>query len=134
MERAVEASDDGDVIAAVVRSYIGIVMGPSGWAGLLKADRSTLPEDVETAQREYVAHWAQLIPLPGYQALVLVHAALTFINDFSRTPHLNAQHNIQAVSERLALAVLDVDAAVIKPRTLFQAEAGEVLRGRSPAT
>jgi AcrR family transcriptional regulator len=115
-ERALrEASDAADALDRLVRSYVDTVLRSDNLMALFTADSIGMAErdarELVRVQRAYVAEWVTLVvelaPAIGErEARIGVHAALTVVNDLTRTPRLAARPGIAAELAGLAGCLL----------------------------
>lgn len=99
-------SEAWPALCDVVAGYVGLTMH---WAGLRAGLTGEGDVDLvsRAAQREYVAEWVALLrrsrpELEEVVARILVHAALTIVDDLARTPHIRRSatfaENVTAVT------------------------------------
>jgi AcrR family transcriptional regulator len=115
-ERALgEAADPADALNRLVRSYVDTVLRSNNLLAVFVTEAVGLTErdakELLRAQRAYVAEWVRLLqasePAMGErEARITVHAALTIVNDLTRTPRIATRPGIAAELARLAGAVL----------------------------
>jgi AcrR family transcriptional regulator len=115
-ERALaEATDPGDALHRLVVSYVDTVLRTGNLMALFASESISMAErdakELLRIQRSYVAEWVKLLgeTAPGLaerEARITVHAALTIINDLTRTPRIAARPGIAAELVGLAGAVL----------------------------
>jgi AcrR family transcriptional regulator len=115
-DRAAEsASGPEDALAKLVRSYVDIVLRSDNLMMLYTDPVVDLPDrdarELRRLQRSYVARWVRLLceVSPGLDtpaARIIVHAALTIVNDLGRTPRVTSRPGIDDELTRLAITVL----------------------------
>ncbi|MFC4855101.1 TetR/AcrR family transcriptional regulator [Actinophytocola glycyrrhizae] len=97
-------------------SYVDTVLRSDNIMATFANELRNLPErdrkDLVRLQRHYVGHWYRLLrtvapELPEPDAKVVVHVALTIVNDLARTPKLLRRPRIAAELTELAVTVLD---------------------------
>lgn len=100
----------------LVESYVDTVLRSDNIMATFANELRNLPErdrkDLVRLQRHYVSHWYDLLrqqspSLPEQDAKVVVHVALTIVNDLVRTPRLLKRPRIAAELTELAVTVLD---------------------------
>ncbi len=116
-ERAVsDAADPRAALRALVTSYVDTVLRSDNIMATFANELRNLPDpdrkELVRLQRTYVAEWVRqlraLAPdLPEPDARVVVHAALTIINDLARTPRIVTRPGIATELSELAVTVLD---------------------------
>ncbi len=116
-ERAIEGADDPHhALRALVASYVDTVLRSDNIMATFATELANLPEpdrkELVRLQRAYVAQWVRLLRTsaphqPEPDARVVVHAALTIVNDLARTPRVMARSRIAAELSGLAATVLD---------------------------
>jgi len=116
-ERAVsDAADPRAALRALVTSYVDTVLRSDNIMATFANELRNLPDpdrkELVRLQRTYVAEWVRqlraLAPdLPEPDARIVVHAALTIINDLARTPRLVTRPGIATELSELAVTVLD---------------------------
>jgi AcrR family transcriptional regulator len=116
-ERALASSPDPRTAQrALVSSYVDTLLRSDHLMATFAGELRNLPDkdrkDLVRVQRIYVADWVRLLRavatgLSEQDAKVVVHAALTIVNDLARTPRLLARPRIAAELTELAMAVLD---------------------------
>ncbi|HEU5108896.1 MAG TPA: TetR/AcrR family transcriptional regulator [Micromonosporaceae bacterium] len=109
------ATGPDDAMARLVRSYVDIVLRSDNLLAVFVTESVDMAErdakELVRVQRAYVAQWVRL-PLeiaPGLaerEARITVHAALTIVNDLTRTPRVAARPAIAAELAALAETVL----------------------------
>jgi AcrR family transcriptional regulator len=101
---------------ALVSSYVDTMLRSDQLMTTFAGELRNLPDkdrrDLVRLQRAYVADWVRLLRavatgLSEQDAKVVVHAALTIVNDLARTPRLLTRPRIAAELTELAMAVLD---------------------------
>ena len=95
-------------VDTVLRSDNIMATSPTSWRNLPERDRKELVR----LQRAYVAEWLPpaafaTSELSEQDAKVVVHAALTIVNDLARTPRLLTRPRIAAELIELAVTVLN---------------------------
>lgn len=115
-QRAVsEAADPVDALNRLVRSYVDTVLRSDDLLTVFASMPTSIPDrdakELLRLQRSYVSEWVRLVlasapGTPEREARLTVHAALTIINDLSRTPRLVARPRIATELTGLATAVL----------------------------
>ena len=115
-----EAADPADALRRLVSSYVDTVLSSGNLMAIFASESINLAErdarELLRVQRSYVAEWVKLLletapALDERAARITVHAALTIINDLSRTPRIAARPGIAAELAGLATAVLSSAAA-----------------------
>ena len=110
-----QASNAGDALQAVLRSYIQLALTHHDLIGSLVTEVMNLPSEqrreIRRLQHDYVAEWVRLLmevrpELTEAEARFLVHGALTTVNDVARTGHLRHLRGIAAELQALAQAIL----------------------------
>jgi AcrR family transcriptional regulator len=100
----------------LVRSYVDIVWRSEDLLSVFASEFAHVPErdrkELVRVQRSYVAGWVTLLrtlapALPEPEARIAVHAALTIVNDLTRTPRIAARPGLVGELAGLAVAVLD---------------------------
>lgn len=114
--RAIEdAATPAEALAGLVRSYVDIVVRSEDLLSVFASETVELPDrdrkEMVRVQRAYVAEWVTLLrtvapALPEPEARIAVHAALTIVNDLTRTPRIIARPGLVSELTGLALAVL----------------------------
>lgn len=105
----------GEALRSLVESYTYTVLRSDNIMANFANELANLPErdrkELVRLQRAYVAEWVRqvraLSELPENEAKVVVHAALTVVNDLARTPRLLTRPRIAAELVELAVAVLN---------------------------
>lgn len=115
-ERALRRSaNETEALQRLTESYVRVLTGSPELLVSLSVPGANIPEqdraDLIRAQRDYVARWVDLLMaarpgLPGREATITVHAALTIANDFTRTRRLAARPRLAAELVALMTAVL----------------------------
>jgi AcrR family transcriptional regulator len=115
-ERALgEADGPGNALDRLVRSYVDTVLRSDDLLAVFTTESVAMAErdakELLRVQRAYVAEWVRLLvatapALAEREARITVHAALTIVNDLTRTPRLAARPGIAAELVDLARAVL----------------------------
>jgi AcrR family transcriptional regulator len=115
-ERALgEATGPDDAMARLVRSYVDIVLRSDNLMAVFVSESVSMAErdakELVRVQRDYVAQWVRLLvqSAPGLterEARITVHAALTIVNDLTRTPRVAARPAVAAELAALAGTVL----------------------------
>lgn len=112
------ATNAEDALRRLVRSYVDTVLRSDDLIAVYTAELVNLPErdgkELRVLQREYVTEWVRLLRevRPGMSdpaARVVVHAALTIVNDLPRTGRVNGRATLAAELAALAAAVLVAD-------------------------
>lgn len=107
------AATPKQALSRLVSAYIGFALDHHDLLGVLVAEVTNLPTGVRLgvtgAQHDYVAEWVRLASLAHPEMDVVevrfrVHAALTVVNDVTRTTHLRERSGI--ADELLRVAVL----------------------------
>ncbi|HEU5475136.1 MAG TPA: TetR/AcrR family transcriptional regulator [Actinophytocola sp.] len=110
-----EAADQDDAMTRLIRSYVDIVLRSDNLMSVFVTESVNMAErdakELVRVQRAYVAEWVRLLTeiAPGLaerEARITVHAALTIVNDLTRTPRLAARPGIAAELAALAGTVL----------------------------
>jgi AcrR family transcriptional regulator len=124
-ERALrEAVSPTDALDRLVRSYVDTVLRTGNLMAVFASESISMAErdarELLRIQRSYVAEWVKLLgetapALGEREARITVHAALTIVNDLSRTPKIVARPGIAAELVALAGAVLRVNRDVPAP-------------------
>ena len=105
-----------DALAHLVTSYVDTVLRSDNIMATFANELRNLPErdrkDLVRLQRHYVSHWYALLrtvspDLPEADAKIVVHVALTIVNDLVRTPRLLRRPRFAAELTELAVTVLD---------------------------
>lgn len=111
-----EAAGPHEALRALATSYVDTVLRSDNIMATFANELRNLPDpdrkELVRLQRSYVAEWVRqlraLAPdLPEPDARVVVHAALTIINDLARTPRLVTRPGIATELSELAVTVLD---------------------------
>ena len=105
----------GEALRSLVESYTFTVLRSDNIMANFANELANLPErdrkELVRLQRAYVAEWVRQVRarsgLTEHEAKVVVHAALTVVNDLARTPRLLTRPRIAAELVELAVAVLD---------------------------
>jgi AcrR family transcriptional regulator len=115
-KRAVEqAANPADALRNLARSYVDIVLRSDDllavFASVLASVSVRDAKELVRVQRSYVADWVRLLQattpsLSEREARITVHAALTIINDLSRTPRIATRPRISEELSELAVTVL----------------------------
>ncbi|HEV2780132.1 MAG TPA: TetR/AcrR family transcriptional regulator [Actinophytocola sp.] len=117
-----EAADPADALDRLVRSYVDTVLRTGNLMAVFASESISMAErdakELLRIQRSYVAEWVKLLietapALDEREARVTVHAALTIVNDLTRTPRLAARPGI--AEELVALASVVLRAAAAAP-------------------
>jgi AcrR family transcriptional regulator len=119
--RAIERADSPhQALTGLARSYVDIVWRSDDLLSVFAGELVHVPErdrkELVQVQRGYVSEWVTLLrtvapQLPEPEARIAVHAALTIVNDLTRTPRITARPGLVAELTGLAVAVLDEAAA-----------------------
>jgi AcrR family transcriptional regulator len=103
-------------LSGLVRSYVDVVWRSEDLLSVFASEITNVPDrdrkEMLRVQRAYVAEWVTLLRtvapgLPEPEARIAVHAALTIVNDLTRTPRIAARPGLVAELSELALALLD---------------------------
>jgi AcrR family transcriptional regulator len=113
-ERA-QSLPPGEALPSLVESYTYTVLRSDNIMANFATELANLPErdrkELVRLQRAYVAEWVRQVraqsELSEPEAKVVVHAALTVVNDLARTPRLLTRPRIAAELVELAVAVLN---------------------------
>jgi AcrR family transcriptional regulator len=115
--RAIEGADSPhQALTRLTRSYVDIVWRSDDLLSVFAGELAHVPErdrkELVRVQRGYVAEWVTLLRtvapgLPEPEARIAVHAALTIVNDLTRTPRIAARPGLVTELTGLAVAVLD---------------------------
>jgi AcrR family transcriptional regulator len=105
----------GERLRALASSYVDTVLRVDNVMANFANEIRNVPErdakELVRLQRAYVAEWVRQLrtdsELPEHDAKIVVHAALTIVNDLARTPRLLARPRIAAELTELAVAVLN---------------------------
>ncbi len=109
------ASAPEQALSGLVRSYVDIVLRSEDLLGVFAGEVAELADrdrkELVRVQRAYVAEWVTLLRTvaPGLaepEARITVHAALTIVNDLTRTPRIAARPGLVAELTGLSTAVL----------------------------
>lgn len=101
-----------EALTGTIDAYIRFALDQHDLLGVLVSEVMNLPDGVRAgvkgAQHSYVAEWFRLVALaePGLDTVEVrfrVHAALTVINDITRTRHLRERAGIAADLSRIAV-------------------------------
>lgn len=115
-----EAVDPADALTRLVASYVDTVVSSGNLMAIFASESINLAErdarELVRVQRAYVAEWVKLLletapALDEREARITVHAALTIINDLTRTPRIAARPGIATELAGLAGVVLSSAAA-----------------------
>lgn len=116
-ERAIaEADGPRAALRGLVSSYVDTVLRSDNIMATFANELRNLPDpdrkELTRLQRSYVAEWVRQLraiapELPEQDAKIIVHAALTIVNDLARTPRIVARPRIAAELSALAGTVLD---------------------------
>ncbi|MBB4910004.1 TetR/AcrR family transcriptional regulator [Actinophytocola algeriensis] len=105
-----------EALTYLATSYVDTVLRSDNIMATFANELRNLPErdrkDLVRLQRHYVGHWYALLrtvapDLPEPDTRVIVHVALTIVNDLARTPRLLRRPRIAAELTELAVTVLD---------------------------
>jgi AcrR family transcriptional regulator len=105
-----------EALRALVSSYVDTVLRSDNIMATFANELRNVPDpdrkELVRLQRTYVAQWVRQLrahtpDLPEPDARVVVHAALTIINDLARTPRLVSRPGIATELSELAVTVLD---------------------------
>ena len=105
-----------EALTYLATSYVDTVLRSDNIMATFANELRNLPErdrkDLVRLQRHYVGHWYTLLrtvapDLPEPDAKVVVHVALTIVNDLARTPRLLRRPRLAAELTELAVTVLD---------------------------
>jgi AcrR family transcriptional regulator len=115
--RAIEvASSPHQALSGLAQSYVDIVWRSEDLLSVFASEITHVPDrdrkEMLRVQRDYVAEWVTLLrtvapQLPEPEARIAVHAALTIVNDLTRTPRIAARPGLVGELAGLAVAVLD---------------------------
>lgn len=115
--RAVDdASGPDEALANLAQSYVDIVLRSDDLLAVFASEVANVPDrdrkELLRVQRSYVAEWVRLlretaVGLPEPEARIVVHAALTIVNDLARTPRIVARPRIADELASLATIVLN---------------------------
>ncbi|MGH3495545.1 MAG: TetR/AcrR family transcriptional regulator, partial [Sciscionella sp.] len=111
-----ESDSPREALEAVARSYVAVSREHATLVSALITEPALLTAAARAREKEYVAEWVALLcaARPGLAegpARILVHAALTVINDLARTPHLIGDSFWENLAA-MAIAVLLTDGEV----------------------
>ncbi|CAM3863370.1 TetR/AcrR family transcriptional regulator [Kibdelosporangium persicum] len=110
------ASSPREALTGLVGSYVDIVWRSDDLLSVFASELGNVPDrdrkELVRVQRAYVAEWVTLLRtvaprLPEPEARIAVHAALTIVNDLTRTPRITGRPGLVAELTGLAVAVLD---------------------------
>lgn len=109
------ALSPAEALRSLATSYVDTVLRSDNIMANFVGELGNLPErdrkELVRLQRAYVAEWARQLRLESelteQEAKVVVHAALTIVNDLARTPRLLNRPRIAAELVELAVAVLN---------------------------
>jgi AcrR family transcriptional regulator len=116
-----EAGDPADALDRLIRSYVDTVLRTGNLMALFASESISMAErdakELLRVQRSYVAEWVKLLieiapALDEREARITVHAALTIVNDLSRTPRIAARPGIAEELTGMAGAVLHAGAGM----------------------
>ena len=105
-----------DALRHLVASYVDTVLRSDNIMATFTNELRNLPErdrkDLVRLQRHYVSHWYQLLrtvapELSEQDAKIVVHTALTIVNDLVRTPRLLKRPRLATELTELVVAVLE---------------------------
>ncbi|WP_243866331.1 TetR/AcrR family transcriptional regulator [Actinophytocola oryzae] len=104
-----------EALRSLAESYVDTVLRSDNIMANFVTELGNLPErdrkELVRLQRAYVAEWIRQLraesELTDQEAKVVVHAALTIVNDLARTPRLLNRPRIAAELIELAVAVLN---------------------------
>jgi AcrR family transcriptional regulator len=111
-----QARSPHDALTRLAESYVDTVLRSEDLLGVFAGEVVNLPDRdlrrLVLAQRSYVAEWVRLLHevapgLPEPEARIAVHAALTIVNDLTRTPRIMTRPGLVGELTGLAMAVLD---------------------------
>jgi AcrR family transcriptional regulator len=114
-----EAADPADALDHLLRSYVDTVVRTGNLMAVFASESISMAErdakELLRIQRSYVAEWVKLLgetapALGEREARITVHAALTIVNDLTRTPRIAARPGIAAELVALAGTVLHAGA------------------------
>nr|WP_083467413.1 TetR/AcrR family transcriptional regulator [Kibdelosporangium sp. MJ126-NF4]CEL23412.1 Transcriptional regulator, TetR family [Kibdelosporangium sp. MJ126-NF4]CTQ96792.1 Transcriptional regulator, TetR family [Kibdelosporangium sp. MJ126-NF4] len=103
-------------LIGLASSYVDIVLRSDDLFSVFAGELGTVPDrdrkELVRVQRAYVAEWVTLLrtvapQLPEPEARIAVHAALTIVNDLTRTPRVTTRPGLVTELTGLAIAVLD---------------------------
>jgi AcrR family transcriptional regulator len=109
-----EAMEPREALRSLATSYVDTVLRSDNIMANFVNELGNLPDrdrkELVRLQRAYVAEWVRHVrsesELSEQDAKVVVHAALTIVNDLARTPRLLTRPRIAAELIELAVAVL----------------------------
>jgi AcrR family transcriptional regulator len=104
-----------EALRSLATSYVDTVLRSDNIMANFAGEMGNLPErdgkELVRLQRAYVAEWLRQLRLESelseQDAKIVVHAALTIVNDLARTPRLLARPRIAAELVELAVTVLN---------------------------
>lgn len=104
-----------EALRSLATSYVDTVLRSDNIMANFVSELGNLPDrdrkELVRLQRAYVAEWVRQLRLEAelteQEAKVVVHAALTIVNDLARTPRLLTRPRIAAELVELAVAVLN---------------------------
>jgi AcrR family transcriptional regulator len=104
-----------EALRSLATSYVDTVLRSDNIMANFVSELGNLPDrdrkELVRLQRAYVAEWNRQLRLESelteQEAKVVVHAALTIVNDLARTPRLLTRPRIAAELVELAVAVLN---------------------------
>ncbi|SMD23837.1 TetR/AcrR family transcriptional regulator [Kibdelosporangium aridum] len=108
-----------EALTGLVASYVDIVWRSDDLLSVFASELGNVPDrdrkELVKVQRAYVAEWVTLLrtvapDLPEPEARIAVHAALTIVNDLTRTPRVTTRPGLVVELTGLAVAVLDTAA------------------------
>lgn len=115
--RAIETAQSPDqALSGLARSYVDIVWRSEDLLTVFASESVHMPDrdrkELIRVQRGYVAEWVTLLRtvaprLAEPEARITVHAALTIVNDLTRTPRIAVRPGLVGELTGLAVAVLD---------------------------
>lgn len=110
------AATPHEALTGLAGSYVDVVWRSDDLLAVFAGELGTVPDrdrkELVRVQRSYVAEWVTLLRTvaPGLsepEARITVHAALTIVNDLTRTPRIAARPGLVTELTGLAVAVLD---------------------------
>ncbi|ONI79485.1 hypothetical protein ALI144C_27200 [Actinosynnema sp. ALI-1.44] len=110
------AATPHEALTDLVGSYVDIVSRSDDLFSVFAGELGNVPDrdrkELVRVQRAYVAEWVTLLrtvapELPEPEARIAVHAALTIVNDLTRTPRITTRPGLVTELTGLAMAVLD---------------------------
>jgi AcrR family transcriptional regulator len=109
-----ESRGPREALEAAARSYVTSSREHATLVSALVTEPALVTDTARGNEKEYVAEWVALLRaarggLAEGPARVLVHAALTVVNDLARTSHLRADHALWENLAAMAIAVLFAD-------------------------